>query len=85
MLVSLGWHRAKMRIQILGAPMLTPDFHLNQFWHGDDALPSKSSQPSQPSRMTGNPVHAYNRGVVLLRLHQWQAASRDFDLAAPWH
>ncbi|CAL1141621.1 unnamed protein product [Cladocopium goreaui] len=30
----------------------------------------------------GNPVHAYNRGVVLLRLHQWQAASRDFDLAA---
>eukprot|EP00435_Cladocopium_sp_Y103_P024784 s134_g6.t1 len=31
---------------------------------------------------TGNPVHAYNRGVVLLRLHQWQAASRDFDLAA---
>jgi len=30
----------------------------------------------------GNPVHAYNRGVVLLRLNQWQAASRDFDLAA---
>ena len=32
--------------------------------------------------MAGNPVHAYNRGCVLLRLHQWQAASRDFDLAA---
>lgn len=34
--------------------------------------------------LPGNPVHAYNRGVVLLRLNQWQAASRDFDLAAPW-
>ncbi|CAK9060537.1 unnamed protein product [Durusdinium trenchii] len=29
----------------------------------------------------GNPVHAFNRGVVLLRLGEAPAAARDFDLA----
>lgn len=50
----------------------------------DDQWLWVTTPPLPKPFLPGNPVHAYNRGVVLLRLNQWQAASRDFDLAAPW-